>query len=45
MERNMASEPEFANETRGCNLIPFAGMAGGWLAWAGRAKGGAAPAA
>jgi hypothetical protein len=24
-------EPDFANETSGINLIPFASMAGGWL--------------
>lgn len=27
----MATDPHFANETSGFNLIPFASMAGGWL--------------
>lgn len=26
-----AHDPDFANETRGFNLIPFASMAGGWI--------------
>lgn len=29
--RGNAVDPDFANETSGFNLIPFAGMAGGWL--------------
>lgn len=29
--QNLAIDQEFANETAGFNLIPFASMAGGWL--------------
>ena len=30
-ESTRAADPNFANETSGFNLIPFASMAGGWL--------------